>query len=107
MMGNRYDLLSPPLLKVLRMLATRCEAAGVPLSLCGEMASRPLEAMALIGCGFRTLSMSPPAVGEVKSMLRSLHVGDLADFMEGLYGLTDSSVRLRLKAFARDHGVLI
>jgi len=107
MMGNRYDLLSPPLLKVLRMLATRCDAAGVPLSLCGEMASRPLEAMALIGCGFRTLSMSPPAVGEVKSMLRSLHVGDLADFMEGLYGLTDSSVRLRLKAFARDHGVLI
>ncbi|HYE48497.1 MAG TPA: phosphoenolpyruvate--protein phosphotransferase [Azospirillaceae bacterium] len=107
MLNNRYDLLSPPLLRVLRMLVERCDAAGVPLSLCGEMASRPLEAMALVGCGFRSLSMAPPAVGEVKSMLRSLEVGSLADYMQGLYGLADHSVRGRLKAFARDHGVLI
>ncbi|HYF16766.1 MAG TPA: phosphoenolpyruvate--protein phosphotransferase, partial [Ramlibacter sp.] len=107
MLNNRYDLLSPPLLRVLRMLVERCDAAGVPLSLCGEMASRPLEAMALVGCGFRSLSMAPPAVGEVKSMLRSLDVGGLADYMQSLCGLSDHSVRGRLKAFARDHGVLI
>jgi phosphotransferase system enzyme I (PtsP) len=105
LIGNRYDPLSPPLLSALRLLAERCAAAGVPLSLCGEMAGRPLEAMALIGCGFRSLSMAPTAFGEVKTMVRSLHAGELGAFIQDLLRRPDHSVRARLRAFALDHGV--
>ncbi|MBB6252489.1 phosphotransferase system enzyme I (PtsP) [Nitrospirillum iridis] len=105
MLNNRYDLLSPAMLTVLRMLVRRCEAAGVQLSLCGEMASRPLDAMALLGCGFRTLSMSPGAFGEVKTMIRSLDVGVLQPFLDSLLNRQDRSLRQHLLAFARDHGV--
>ena len=48
---------------------------GRPLSLCGEMAGRPLEAMALIGLGYRSISMAPASVGPVKSMILSLDAG--------------------------------
>lgn len=105
MMNNRYDLLSPALLRVLKMLVEKCGEAGVTLSLCGEMASKPLDAMALLGVGMRHLSMSAPAFFEVKSMLRSLHAGDLAAYMDQLYHLPVRSLRPYLKAYAADHGV--
>ena len=105
--NNRYDPLSPPMLNMFRHLVGLCDAAGVPLSVCGEMAGRPLDAMALIGIGFRSLSMSPPAVGPVKSMLRSLNVSGLSDYIETLYPVRDHSLREKLRAFALDHGVMI
>ncbi len=105
MLNNRYDLLSPALLRVLKMLVEKCGEAGVTLSLCGEMASKPLDAMALLGVGMRHLSMSAPAFFPVKAMLRSLHVGDLSAYMDRLYHLPVRSLRPYLKAYAADHGV--
>jgi len=105
--NSRYDLLAPAMLRVLRLLVQKCDAAGVPLSLCGEMASRPLDAMALLGVGLRTLSMSAPAFFEVKGMVRSLNVAQLSAYMDTLYDSPDRSLRPKLKAFARDHGVRI
>lgn len=103
MLNNRYDLLSPAMLRVLKMLVEKCRAAGVTLSLCGEMASKPLDAMALLGVGMRNLSMSAPAFFEVKGMLRSVHAGDLAAYMDQLYHLPVRSLRPYLKAYAADH----
>ena len=71
------------------------------------MSGKPLEAMALVGLGFRRISMSPAAIGPVKMMVRSLPAGRLEAFMEGLYGLPDASVREQLTGFAVDHGVVI
>ncbi|WP_051329886.1 phosphoenolpyruvate--protein phosphotransferase [Niveispirillum irakense] len=105
MMNNRYDLLSPAMLRVVRMLVQKCDAAGVALSLCGEMASKPLDAMALLGVGLRRLSMSAPAFFEVKGMARSLKVRELETYMESLYNRPDRSVRAHLRAWAADHGV--
>ncbi|MFV3076781.1 phosphoenolpyruvate--protein phosphotransferase [Niveispirillum fermenti] len=105
MLNNRYDLLSPALLRVLKMLVEKCGEAGVTLSLCGEMASKPLDAMALLGVGLRHLSMSAPAFFEVKSMLRSLHAADLAAYMDRLYHLPVRTLRPYLRAYAADHGV--
>jgi phosphotransferase system enzyme I (PtsP) len=79
----------------------------VALSLCGEMAGRPLEAMALLGLGLRSLSMSGPQIGPVKAMIRSLTLPPLENFMRGLYTLPCRSVREELRHFARDHGVQI
>ena len=105
--SNRYDLLSPATLGFLRFIVTKCRAHNVPVTLCGEMSGKPLEAMALVGLGFRRISMSPAAIGPVKMMVRSLPAGRLEAFMEGLYGLPDASVREQLTGFAADHGVVI
>jgi phosphotransferase system enzyme I (PtsP) len=69
------------------------------------MASRPLEAMVLIGLGVRDLSMTPSDIGPVKAMLRSLRCGQLAGYLGQLYDLPDHSVRVRLHHYALDHGV--
>ncbi|WP_240002330.1 phosphoenolpyruvate--protein phosphotransferase [Oleisolibacter albus] len=106
-MNNRYDLLSPAMLTVLRTLARRCDEAGVDLSLCGEMASRPLDAMALLGVGLRRLSVSPPAFFDIKAMVRSVDVGELARYMDHLLVRHDRSLREWLRAYARDHGIQI
>ncbi len=104
-LDGRYDPLSAPMLRLLRDLVHRCDDAGVPLSLCGEMAGQPLDAMALIGLGFRSLSMSPGAIGPVRMMARSLHAADLANYLESLLESTDHSFRVRLRWFAKDHGI--
>ncbi len=105
--ANRYDLLSPGALNFLRQVVLICARHKVPLSLCGEMAGNPLEAMALLGLGLRTISMSPAAIGPVKMMVRSLNVSDLEGFMEGLYGLPDASVRDALRNYADAQGIAI
>jgi hypothetical protein len=107
MLAERYDVLAPAPLALLRDLVERCRAAGVPLTLCGEMASRPLEAMALVGLGIRRLSVAPSEVGAVKATIRSLEAGRLAAYLESLLGLPDRSLRGRLLAWARDHEVVL
>ena len=102
---DRYDVLSPPVLCFLRELVERCRDAGVALSICGEMAARPLEAMVLLGLGVRDLSMTPSDIGPVKAMLRSLRCGQLAGYLDQLYHLSDHSLRDRLRHYALDHGV--
>jgi phosphotransferase system enzyme I (PtsP) len=102
-----YDVLSPVLLKVLRLVVERCEAAGVSLSICGEMAARPLDAMALLGFGFRNLSIAPPAVGPIKMMVRSVQVGLVAQYLDQICLGKQTSLREKLKAYAQDHGVII
>jgi phosphotransferase system enzyme I (PtsP) len=107
LIAQRYDPLSPAALSMLRMIVAQCETARVPVSLCGEMAGRPLDAMALIGLGFRALSVAPNAVGPIKVMVRSLATEPLAAYLETLYAAPDRSLRDKLRAFARDHDVAI
>jgi phosphotransferase system enzyme I (PtsP) len=106
-LADRYDILAPGVLSFIRHLVRQCEAAAVPLSVCGEMAGRPLEAMALIGLGLRDISMPPAAIGPVKLMVRSLNVAALSQYLESLYDLADHSLRNRLHDFAQDHQVMI
>ncbi len=103
--ADRYDVLAPGLLKLLQTLVGRCDDGGVPISLCGEMAGRPIEAMALIGLGFRDISMPPASIGAVKSMVQSLSVDSLRGYLATLLDLPDHSLRHKLRAYARDHGV--
>ncbi len=107
LVAERYDPLSPGMLSFLKAITTRAAAAGVPLSVCGEMAGRPLEAMALIALGITTLSVSAPSVGPVKTMIRSLEAAPIRDYMAGLLDRPEPSLRDKLKSFALDHGVVI
>ncbi len=106
-LADRYDTLAPPVLAMLRHLVETCDAAGKTVSLCGEMAGRPLDAMVLVGLGFRRLSMTPSSIGPVKAMIRSLSVNDLSQYLHGLEGLAEHSLREKLREFAVDHGVMI
>ena len=105
--SERYDPLAPAMLSFIKFVAEKCAATGVSLSVCGEMAGRPLEAMALIGCGVKVLSVSSPSIGPVKTMIRSLETQPLRDYLRSLLGLPDRSLRDKLRAFALDHGVIL
>ncbi|MDX6750806.1 phosphoenolpyruvate--protein phosphotransferase [Geminicoccaceae bacterium 1502E] len=104
-LAERYDVLSPAVLSFFSDLVERCRAGGVRLSICGEMASRPLEAMALVALGVRHLSLTPSEIAPVKAMVRSLDAVRLRDYLLGLLSLPDHSLRGRLQAYARDHQI--
>ncbi len=106
-LAQRYDALSPAVLTMLRELVARCSEQGVSVSLCGEMAARPLEAMALVGIGFRQLSMAPTAIGEVRAMVRSLTVSQLERYLDRLISSPDHSLREKLRGFAMDRSIEI
>ena len=106
-LSNRYDVLSPAVLSFLRFIVAGCDTGGTPVTFCGEMAGTPLEAMALVGLGFRSLSMPPPAVGAIKLMIRSLRLRPLATYMQTLLSLPDHSVRDKVRAYANDHAVTV
>lgn len=105
--AQRYDPLSPAFLSALRRIARQCEAAGVEFSICGEMASRPLEAMVLLGLGFRRLSMRPKAIGAIKEMLLSLEVGRVRQEIDTLLDGNEKTLRPAFEEFACRHGVRI
>ncbi|HEY5459689.1 MAG TPA: phosphoenolpyruvate--protein phosphotransferase, partial [Sphingomicrobium sp.] len=67
-LAQRYDWLSPAILRYLKRVLDICRAHDVPARICGEMAGRPLEAMALIGVGAENFSITPAGVGPVKAM---------------------------------------
>ncbi len=104
-MSSRYDRLSPVVMNIVSEIVERCTEAEVDVGFCGDMANKPIEAMALLGCGVRCISVPPPAVGPVKAMIRSLNVKELSEYMEYLRSLSDHSIRNQLEQFARDHGV--
>jgi phosphotransferase system enzyme I (PtsP) len=105
--ADRFDPLSRPFLRALRQIVEAAERAGTPLTLCGELAGKPLSAMALLGVGFRSISMAPAAIGPVKSMLLSLDLGKLEASLLTAISETESgkTVREFLTDFADANGV--
>jgi phosphotransferase system enzyme I (PtsP) len=106
-LARRYDPLSPPGLRLLLRLSQEADKAGVDLSVCGEMAGQPVDALALIGCGLRNLSMAPRAVPAIRATVRSLDLPPLARLMRELAEANDHSVRERLRGYAMDRGIAI
>ncbi len=105
--ARRYDNLNPASLTLIRLIVQSAAENSGDLSLCGEMAGRPLDAMALLGLGIRSLSMQPGQIGPIKMMIRSLNLGEVAAFVDRLCGRTDHSLRTRLSAFAAERGILL
>jgi len=92
-LAERYDWLSPSILRFLKRVVAPCDAAGVALTVCGEMGGRPLEAMALLALGIDRLSITPAAVGPIKAMVRSLDRGKAMRFMDGLLAKPPRDIR--------------
>ena len=104
-LAERYDWLSPSILRFLRRVVVAADAAGVPVRLCGEMGGRPLEAMALIGIGIHNFSITPAAVGPIKAMVRSLDVAAVTAKMAILLAKPPRDFRKVLTEYARRSGV--
>jgi phosphotransferase system, enzyme I, PtsP len=108
---SRYDLLSQPVLSLLEhLLKAAREAkggAGVPVSLCGEAASRPLEALALVGLGFTSLSMPASGILPVKALLAGLDLAAFRPVLTAIRRNTSGSASLRepIAAWAREQGL--
>jgi phosphotransferase system, enzyme I, PtsP len=107
--SNRFDALSAPVLRALRDIAVRGHAHHKPVTLCGELASKPIGALVLIALGYRSLSLSPSAVGPVKAMILDLDVAKANKLLEPLItGPCGSvSVRERIEAFAAAEGLAL
>ncbi|HEX9944060.1 MAG TPA: phosphoenolpyruvate--protein phosphotransferase [Thermoanaerobaculia bacterium] len=77
--ASLYQPLHPAILRMLRFVVDSARAAGIEVSLCGEMAADPRYALLLVGLGLRRLSMSPRQVPEIKTWIREASVAELAD----------------------------
>jgi phosphotransferase system enzyme I (PtsP) len=106
-LAGRYDPLSPSALGAMRQIVEKAKEHGKPVTLCGELGGRPLEAMGLVGIGLTSISMVPSAVGPVKAMILSLDQAKLWSFMEPLLKSPLHSLRPELMEFAQRHGVAL
>jgi phosphotransferase system enzyme I (PtsP) len=105
--SDRFDPISIPALRALKTIVDTGRAFGKPVTLCGELASKPIGALALIGLGYRALSVTPSAMGPVKAMLLDVDAGKVDEVLRPLLASPAGSVsvRDRLEAFAAAEGL--
>lgn len=103
---TRFDSLSAPNLRALRAIVEAGDRHGKPVSLCGEMGGKPLEAIALATLGYRHLSMTPSAIGPVRAALLGVDLAATRAFLLPLIEQLDDglSIRQALQAFVESHG---
>ena len=106
-LAERYDWLSPAILRFVRRILDAAHHAGVPARICGEMAGRPLEAMALIGIGAENFSITPAGVGPVKAMVRSIDAAAVRARLDQMLAKPPKDMRRALTEWARKHEVII
>ncbi|HVD75892.1 MAG TPA: phosphoenolpyruvate--protein phosphotransferase, partial [Xanthobacteraceae bacterium] len=105
--ADRFDAISAPVLRALKAIVDHGRTHAKPVTLCGELASKPIGALALVAIGYRSLSLSPSAVGPVKAMLLDLNARKAAALIQPLIDSPAGSlpIRERLKAFAAEEGL--
>jgi len=105
--SDRFDNLGKPFLRILRDIARAGERNKTVVTLCGEMAGKPLSAMALIGVGFRSVSMAATSIGPVKAMLLGLDADLLATELNAALDnhMSGEPIRDLLVRFAQTHNI--
>jgi len=105
--ADRFDPLCVPFLRLLRQIVQAGQAGHTPVTLCGELAGRPISAMALLGVGFRSISMAAASIGPVKAMLRELPLQELTELMDRLLAnhAAKHDIRAELTQFAARHDI--
>ena len=105
-LANRYDLLSSPALDAIEAIQRAAAHAGVEVSVCGEHASRPLEALALAALGVTTLSMPAASLLRLKAMMARVDLVELRGFLTALRRNDHGAPSLRepIATWAREHG---
>jgi phosphotransferase system, enzyme I, PtsP len=104
-LAERYDWLSPAILRFIRRVVVACNDHDVEVAVCGEMGGKPLEAMALIGIGIEKLSITPAGVGPIKAMIRTLDYEQVQQKLGQLLAAPPPNFREELEQWAASHGV--
>lgn len=103
--AQRYDWLSPSILRFLRRVAQTTHGSGVDVGVCGEMGGRRLEALALLGIGFRRLSITPAAVGPIKELVRQVDLAELGEAVNRWLSGPGTDLRAELTAWASERKI--
>lgn len=104
-LAERYDWLSPTVMRFLSRVVKTVAGSKVTLGVCGEMGGRPLEAMALLGIGIERLSITPAGVGPVKAMIRSLDLAALRRDIPAILAQPSATPRAQYEDWAKAHQV--
>ncbi|RJX67822.1 phosphoenolpyruvate--protein phosphotransferase [Tsuneonella suprasediminis] len=104
-LAERYDWVSPAILRFLRRVVLAVEGSGVDLRVCGEMGGRRLEALALLGLGFRKLSITPAAIGPIKELVRKVELAEIGTAMTGWLHSPPPDMRAALQQWADERGI--
>jgi phosphotransferase system enzyme I (PtsP) len=104
-LAERYDWLSPAILRFLARVTQATAGSGVDLGICGEMGGRRLEALALLGLGFRRFSITPVSVGPIKELVRKVDLGLIGATMKRLLSSPTANIREELQAWAEANGI--
>jgi len=102
---DRYDFLSQPVLDILDKLVLAAAAASVPVSVCGEAASKPLEALVLATLGVTTLSMPASGILQIKAMFSQVDLSAFRPVLAAIRRGSGTGLREPIAAWAREHGV--
>jgi len=109
LVANRFDALSTPMMRALKMIIEASKRFNCPVTVCGDVGGRPIEAIALIALGFRSLSMTPAAIGPMKALILKLDTGKASAIVnQALVDSSDgSSLRAALQTFAEKQAIPI
>jgi phosphotransferase system enzyme I (PtsP) len=104
-LAERYDWLSPSILRFLRRVVAATVGQPVHLGVCGEMGGRRLEALALLGLGIRRLSITPAAVGPIKELVRKVDTAEIGRAMTGWLASPPQNMRAALQEWAGEREI--
>jgi phosphotransferase system enzyme I (PtsP) len=104
-LAERYDWLSPSILRFLRRVADGVAAYPVDVTVCGEMGGRRLEALALLGIGIRRLSITPAAIGPIKELVSKVDLAEISQAMAGWLAVPPPNMRAALAQWAADREI--
>lgn len=99
-LADRFTPHDPSVLRLLKLVAEAARAAGKPASVCGEMASEPLSAFLLLGLGYDTLSVAPPALPLIKWLIRQVTTAQARAAAEAALAARSAELALDILRFA-------
>ena len=104
-LAERYDWLSPSILRFLKRVLGSLVGHKVDITVCGEMGGRRLEALALVGLGIRRLSITPASVGPIKELVRKIDITEITAAMNGWLASPPPDLRAALTEWAQQRGI--
>ena len=104
-LAERYDWLSPAILRFIRRVVEANEGHDVDIAVCGEMGGRPLEALALLGIGIKRLSITPAGIGPIKAMVRTVDYAAAVKKLDAMLAKPPKDFRKTLSEWAAKQGI--